>query len=143
MWIGVIADTFGEVAPRVHQVFQGMDYILHCGGIGSMAVLEELSNLAPVTGVLGESDDPHEFPLEETLLRKDFGIPILIRQKMGTPSRPDSLIQQMLLDFDPKVLLFGQSTEACNAVVSDRLWFYPGIANVEFAGPGAASVDLL
>jgi putative phosphoesterase len=54
--IGIIADTHGEIKPRVLQLFAGIDYILHAGDIGSFDVLLTLQALAPVTAVYGNMD---------------------------------------------------------------------------------------
>ncbi|MFT7616388.1 MAG: putative phosphodiesterase [Planctomycetota bacterium] len=129
MWIGVLADTCGEIHPRIPHIFQGMDYILHCGGIGAMGILEELSNLSPVTGVLGSTDDAADYPLGMTLFREDWGLPLLVSYNVGTPSRPNAETCLLLTEHDPKVLIYGHSGEPFNASVSDRLWFSPGSAS--------------
>ena len=142
MWIGVIADTRGELNPKVHQIFQGMDYILHCGGIGSPAVLDELSNISPISGVIGEGDTELDYPFKSILFRKDWGIPLLVRYKVGTPSRPLAVVSGLIEENDPKVLLFGAQEEAFNAAVSNRLWFSPGLATTQ-DGSDPASVGIL
>ncbi len=129
MWIGILADTHGELHPKIPHIFQGMDYILHCGGIGAPGILEELSNLSPVTGVLGESDDAADYPLGTTLFREDWGLPLLVSYDVGTPSRPNAATCMLLTEHDPKVMIYGQSGEPFNASISDRLWFSPGSAS--------------
>jgi putative phosphoesterase len=54
--IGVISDTHGWLHPGVHDVFEGVDAILHAGDVGSAVVLDELSAIAPVTAVRGNMD---------------------------------------------------------------------------------------
>ena len=61
MRIGLIADTHvpqvvSRLHPAVHQIFQGVDMILHAGDITGMQVLEELSEIAPVHAVRGDQD---------------------------------------------------------------------------------------
>ncbi|MCX7019327.1 MAG: YfcE family phosphodiesterase [bacterium] len=56
MLIGVISDTHGYVHPRLHDVFKGVDYILHAGDAGDDSVLDELQLIAPVTAVSGNMD---------------------------------------------------------------------------------------
>ncbi len=142
MWIGVLADTFGEIHPRIPHIFQGMDYILHCGGIGGQGILEELSNLSPITGVLGDTDDPADYPLGKSLFRGDWGLPLLVSYDVGTPSRPNAEITQLLIEHEPKVLIYGHAGEPFNASVQDRLWFSPGSASRR-DGKVPASVGIL
>ena len=63
--IGVISDTHGQLDPRVHAAFAGVDLIVHAGDIGHM-VIEELETIAPVVAVLGNNDTwDFDLPLEE------------------------------------------------------------------------------
>ena len=142
MWIGVLADTCGELHPRIPHIFQGMDYILHCGGIGHPGILEELSNLSPVTGVLGSTDDAAEYPLGSSLFRDDWGLPLVVSYDIGSPSRPNEEAQRLLSVHNPKVLIYGHSGEPFNAAVADRLWFNPGSASRR-DGKIPASVGIL
>jgi hypothetical protein len=54
--LGVISDTHGYLPPRVLEVFQGMDVILHAGDIGSQEILRALAKVAPVLAVRGNMD---------------------------------------------------------------------------------------
>ncbi len=56
MLVGLISDTHGYVDPRVPSVFRHVDRILHAGDIGSELVLEELSRIAPLIAVRGNTD---------------------------------------------------------------------------------------
>jgi uncharacterized protein len=56
MRLGLIADTHGLVRPGVHDLFKGVDRILHAGDVGGAEVLDELEMLAPVTAVYGNVD---------------------------------------------------------------------------------------
>jgi len=62
MRIGLITDTHIPVAapelpPRVTEIFQGVDLILHAGDVYSRSVLDELEKIAPVLAASGD-DDP-------------------------------------------------------------------------------------
>ncbi|HEY0783288.1 MAG TPA: metallophosphoesterase family protein [Thermoanaerobaculia bacterium] len=57
MRVGVIADTHGQLRPRVLELLQGCDRILHAGDVGTAAVLAELRRVAPVLAVRGNVDD--------------------------------------------------------------------------------------
>lgn len=54
--VGIISDTHGVVPPQVHEVFQGVDEIIHAGDIGVEDVLIDLGVMAPVRAVYGNMD---------------------------------------------------------------------------------------
>jgi len=54
--VGIISDTHGLFDPRVVTVFAGVDLILHAGDVGTLAVLDNLMAIAPVTAVRGNVD---------------------------------------------------------------------------------------
>lgn len=56
MRIGLIADTHGLLRPEALAFLAGSHHILHAGDIGTPAILEALSALAPVTAVRGNND---------------------------------------------------------------------------------------
>ena len=56
MRIGLIADTHGLLRPEAVAALTGCAHIVHAGDIGTPAVLEALSGLAPVTAVRGNND---------------------------------------------------------------------------------------
>ena len=54
--VGVISDTHGLLRPEVKDVFRDVGMILHGGDIGSIEVLNELREIAPVLAVRGNND---------------------------------------------------------------------------------------
>ncbi len=56
MRIGVISDTHGVLPARIHEVFVGVERIIHAGDIGNQGVLDELGAIAPVLAVEGNTD---------------------------------------------------------------------------------------
>lgn len=54
--IGIISDTHGLLRPEVSEIFQDVEHILHAGDVGDISVLHELSKIAPVTAVRGNTD---------------------------------------------------------------------------------------
>ncbi|MDA2932062.1 metallophosphoesterase family protein [Nitrospinae bacterium AH-259-F20] len=58
MKIGVISDTHGFCHPRVFQLFEGAELILHAGDIGDETIITDLEAIAPVTAVFGNIDRP-------------------------------------------------------------------------------------
>lgn len=56
MLIGLISDTHGYFDPRLKEVFAQVDHILHAGDIGSMEIVEQLEEIAPLTAIRGNAD---------------------------------------------------------------------------------------
>jgi len=66
--IGVISDTHGLLRPAVVKAFAGVELVLHAGDVGKPAVLEELTKIAPVVAVRGNTDHggwAQNLPLQE------------------------------------------------------------------------------
>jgi uncharacterized protein len=54
--IGLIADTHGLLRPEAVEALRDSDLVIHAGDIGDPAILERLSQIAPVTAVRGNND---------------------------------------------------------------------------------------
>jgi len=54
--VGVISDTHGLVRPEALDTLRGCELIIHCGDVGSAAVLDALRAVAPVRAVRGNND---------------------------------------------------------------------------------------
>ena len=54
--IGIISDTHGLLRPEAIAGLQGSDVIVHAGDIGDPAILDKLSQIAPLTAVRGNVD---------------------------------------------------------------------------------------
>ena len=54
--VGLISDTHGLLRPRVHEALAGVELILHAGDVGGDEILDELSLIAPVLAVFGNTD---------------------------------------------------------------------------------------
>ena len=54
--VGVVSDTHGHLYPRVAQLLEGVDHIIHAGDVGSAEVLRALRSIAPVVAVRGNCD---------------------------------------------------------------------------------------
>ena len=53
--LGIVSDTHGWFDPSLPDLLKGCDLIAHAGDVGD-GILEELSAIAPVRAVLGNSD---------------------------------------------------------------------------------------
>ena len=54
--LGIISDTHGHLPASIHEIFRGVDAILHAGDIGDESLLDELRMIAPVVAVRGNMD---------------------------------------------------------------------------------------
>lgn len=54
--VGLVSDTHGLLRPEATEFLQGSDHIVHAGDICDPRILDELSQLAPVTPVRGNCD---------------------------------------------------------------------------------------
>lgn len=70
MLIGVISDTHGLLRPQAVEALQGVELIVHAGDIGSVDVVERLSEIAKVVAVRGNIDTgvwSEKYPLDEVV----------------------------------------------------------------------------
>jgi putative phosphoesterase len=61
--VGLISDTHiparaREIPPKVFEVFEKVDFIIHAGDLVDLSVIDELEQLAPVLAVYGNMDGP-------------------------------------------------------------------------------------
>jgi putative phosphoesterase len=54
--VGVISDTHGLIRPQALEALRGSEHIVHAGDIGTPAVLDALSAIAPLTAIRGNND---------------------------------------------------------------------------------------
>ena len=89
MRLGLIADTHGLVRPGVHELFAGVDAIVHAGDVGGAEVLDELGLLAPVTAVYGYVDGGtlrQRLPQVAELAVDGFQIVVTHGDQFGSPT---------------------------------------------------------
>lgn len=114
MLIGLIADTHGLVRPEVLKAFSGVDHILHAGDVGSPAVLEELSALAPVNAVRGNVDHGEwadSLPLRTAIVLGGARI-LLLHDRVQLDGEPPRNIQVIVSGHSHK-----PSVEESNGVI--------------------------
>jgi len=126
MKIGVISDTHNFLDPRVPRLFRGVDHILHAGDIGLPAIVLQLEKIAPVTGVLGNTDDPaFRYPLTEVI--ELGGRKFLVHHIVNPRAMDDSLADRINRE-RPNVVVFGHTHKPFNETVDGILFFNPGYA---------------
>jgi uncharacterized protein len=129
MRIGVLSDTHGQLDSRVLELFQGVDAILHAGDVGGPEILEELSALAPVKAVVGNTDG---FPLSGTLKAVEFleveEERIVLTHQIGSPDSPSRELRQIRESFAPSLIVFGHTHSPWDKTLNGVRYVTPGAA---------------
>jgi uncharacterized protein len=124
--IGVISDTHNFLDPRVPELFEGVDHILHGGDVGMPGLILQLEKIAPVTAVLGNTDDPsHRYRLTETV---ELGGRKFLIHHIVNPRAPDEALERRLKRENPVVVVFGHTHKPFCEQIEDVLFFNPGYA---------------
>ena len=126
MRIGVISDTHNYLDPRIPQLFAGVDHILHGGDIGQPGIILALEQIATVTAVSGNTDDPgFHYPTTGVveLARRKF----LVHHIVNPQSLADP-IKARLAHERPDVVVFGHTHKPFCQTIGDTLFFNPGYA---------------
>ncbi len=129
MLIGVVSDTHGFFDPRVPPLLDGVEHILHAGDIGTGRIIEQLSEIAPVTAVRGNNDreGPESlFPEVETL---DLGgCRIYLTHIVKVPKEGDEAGLSPYLEQRADAVVFGHSHMAFHEQRGPLTFFNPGAA---------------
>jgi uncharacterized protein len=125
MKIGLISDTHNYLDPRVPEIFQGVDHILHGGDVGLPLIIVELEQIAPVTAVLGNTDEGLSLRETEvvTLGDKKFLVHHIV-----TPGIGSTRIAQRLKDELPDVVVYGHTHKPFAETHGRTLFINPGYA---------------
>ena len=126
--IGLISDTHGMVRSRVHDALAGVELILHAGDVGGDEVLDELSLIAPVLAVYGNTDAPGQPRLAESIERTIGGVSIHVSHghEVGGPTPA-----RLLARYDAQVIVYGHTHRQHVAQVDGRLVVNPGAAGAK------------
>jgi uncharacterized protein len=122
MRIGLISDTHGLVRPEALQALAGVDRIIHAGDVGGAAVIEALSDIAPVDVVRGNNDkDPWGAKLPACLALEFEGVSVHVLHDVKE------------MDLDPaavgfRVVIAGHSHKPVVTERDDVLFVNPGSA---------------
>ena len=133
--LGVISDTHGRVPAAVHDVFAGVDHIIHAGDAGSIEVIEELGLIAPVIGVCGNIDPPAVCAALPTELTVEFERTLVYVRHEMRASRD--------LPRGVSLAIGGHTHVAELRVVRSVTWLNPGSPVRSRRGPkGVALVEI-
>lgn len=125
MKIGLISDTHGYLDPRVPEIFEGVEHILHAGDIGYASIILELERIAPVTAVLGNNDFGMEY--RETEVVEVGGTKFLVHH-IVEPRRLEDSLKSRIKHATPQVVMFGHTHKPFNEVIDGIHFLNPGYA---------------
>ncbi len=129
MNIGLISDTHGYLHPRVHDLFRGVDEILHAGDIDTDDVLIELRAIAPVAAVRGNMDMRGRVAVHRNLLIHTCdGLRILLVHDLGMPGDPTLSVAAALRQHTPQIVVFGHTHVPYMQYHQGVLYINPGSA---------------
>ena len=120
--IGVISDTHGLLRPEALFALAGSDHIIHAGDIGEPAILDKLTDIAPLTAVRGNVDHgAWAKKIPEINVLEVGGVSIYIIHNLQE------------LDLKPEAsgfaaLVYGHSHVAKREIKNGVLYFNPGSA---------------
>lgn len=122
--IGLISDTHGLVRPEVFDALAGVELILHAGDVGD-GVLQELRAIAPVEAVFGNTDDPSDPELTQSIERAIGGVRIHVSHghELGSPTP-----ERLLARYDADVIVYGHTHQQKAVDSNGRLVVNPGAA---------------
>ncbi len=124
--IGVISDTHNFLDPQIPRLFAGVDHILHAGDIGLPRILFQLEQIAPVTAVLGNTDDPgFHYRLTELV---EFGNRKFLLHHIVHPHSLDEALEKQISHADAEVVVFGHTHKPFAERIRKVLFFNPGYA---------------
>ena len=124
--IGVISDTHNYFDPLIPQLFSGVDHILHGGDIGRPAILLALEQIAPVTAVAGNTDDPG-FQYPQTAVVELAGRKFLVQHIVNPHALADP-IKTVFARERPDVMVFGHTHKPFSEIIGGTRFFNPGYA---------------
>jgi uncharacterized protein len=123
--IGLISDTHGLVRSEVHTALAGVELILHAGDVGGDEVLDELTLIAPIHAVYGNTDPPGQPRLRTSLVHDADGVAIRVTHghELGTPT-PVGLLDL----YAEQVIVYGHTHRPLVHQEGSRLVVNPGAA---------------
>jgi uncharacterized protein len=134
MRIGVISDTHNFFDPRIPALLAGVEHILHGGDIGQPKLLWELERIAPVTAVLGNTDEPG-FHYRQTEVVAINGVRFLVHHIVNPHALSEALEPRIARE-QPDVVVFGHTHKPFCERIGRTLFFNPGYAGQQrFALP--------
>jgi putative phosphoesterase len=126
MKIGIISDTHNYFDPRIATLFAGVEHVLHAGDIGLPRILSQLEQIAPVTAVSGNTDEPG-FGYRETEQLELAGRKFLLHHIVDPLRFADGLPSDKTAE-RPDIVVFGHTHKPYHEFLGKTLFFNPGYA---------------
>jgi uncharacterized protein len=126
MKLGVISDTHNFLDPKVPKLLHGVEHILHAGDIGQPRLIWELEQIAPVTAVGGNTDDPG-FRYGITGIVELAARKFLVHHIVNPHSLTDGLVARIERE-RPDAVIFGHTHKPFSEIIRGTLYFNPGYA---------------
>jgi putative phosphoesterase len=124
--LGIISDTHNFFDPKIPKLFAGVDHILHGGDIGLPWIILELEQIAPVTAVLGNTDEAGLGYRPTEILDYD-GRKFLVHHIVNPRNLADPP-KARIARVRPDVVVFGHTHKPFCETVGRTLYFNPGYA---------------
>jgi putative phosphoesterase len=126
MLVGLVSDTHGLVRPEIFEAFRGVALILHAGDVGGQAVLDELSVIAPVQAVYGNTDTPGDPNLRSHVSVDVEGLSIHVSH--GHELRGGPTAERLLARYTADIIVYGHTHKPLVERAATRLVVNPGAA---------------
>jgi uncharacterized protein len=127
MKLGIITDTHGQIHPKVFELFDDVDIILHAGDIDTEDILTQLETLAPVKAVRGNVD-PYvlvkRLPEKQILTFEGKNI-LLIHQALDGQDVHEN-VKEVLAKQKIDIVVFGHTHVPLQKEIDETLFFNPG-----------------
>lgn len=137
--VGVISDTHDHFDPKVREIFQGVDHIIHAGDIGLPWIILELEDIAPVTAVLGNTDDGG-INFKPTELQQVGDRRFLVHHIVEPKNLTDKLRRKIIKE-NPDVVVFGHTHKPFCETIGNTLYLNPGYAGKQrFSLPRSVAI---
>jgi hypothetical protein len=127
MRIGVLSDTHDYLDPRVFDIFEGVERIMHAGDIVSMDIIIELSAIAPVIAVRGNMDSADinaNYPEDQRV--QLAATDIFMTHNGALLLRRPNLFEERCGPKRPDVFIYGHTHRAENRMIDGMLVLNPG-----------------
>ena len=123
--VGLISDTHGLVRPDVHTALAGVELILHAGDVGGDDILDELSLIAPVRAVRGNTDPLGDPRTPDAIDTEIGGVRVHVSHghEVGAPT-PAKLLER----YDADIIIYGHTHKQLITNADSRWVVNPGAA---------------